>query len=82
MIASLQDALDEIKIQAVEIGRGIDEALRPVATAVDALTAQLASLDDLARAPVESTAAPGPSENDGVTVIPEDHPPSPDFHQE
>lgn len=82
MIASLQAALDEIKIQAVEIGRGIDEALRPVANAVDGLTAQLASLDDLARAPVESTEAPGPSENDGVTVIPEDHPPSPDFHDE
>jgi hypothetical protein len=82
MIASLQAALDEIKIQAIEIGRGIDEALRPVATAVDALSAQLASLDDLARAPVESTAALGPSENDGVTVIPEDHPPSPDFHHE
>ena len=81
MIASLQAALDEIKVQAVEIGRGIDQALRPVATAVDALSAQLASLDDLARAPVEST-APGPSENDGVTVIPEDHPPTPDFHDE
>jgi chromosome segregation ATPase len=79
MIASLQAALDEIKIQAVEIGRGIDEALRPVATAVDALTAQLASLDDLARAPVESTAATAPSEDDSVTVIPEDHPPNPDF---
>lgn len=82
MIASLQAALDEIKIQAVEIGRGIDEALRPVSTAVAALTAQLASLDDLARVPVESTEAPGPSEDDGVTVIPEDHPPSPDFHDE
>jgi len=79
MIASLQAALDEIKIQAVEIGRGIDEALRPVSTAVAALTAQLASLDDLARAPVESTEAPAPSEDDSVTVIPEDHPPNPDF---
>ena len=79
MIASLQAALDEIKIQAVEIGRGIDEALRPVSTAVAALTAQLGSLDDLARAPVESTEAPAPPEDDNVTVIPEDHPPSPDF---
>jgi chromosome segregation ATPase len=77
MIASLQSALDEIKIQAIEIGRGIDEALRPVASAVDGLTAQLASLDDLARAPVESTEVP--PEEDGVTVIPEDHPPNPDF---
>jgi DNA repair exonuclease SbcCD ATPase subunit len=82
MIASLQAALDEIKIQAVEIGRGIDEALRPVATAVATLTAQLASLDDLARAPVESTEAPAPSEDDSVTVIPEEHPPSPDFQNE
>jgi DNA repair exonuclease SbcCD ATPase subunit len=78
MIASLQAALDEIKIQAVGIGRGIDEALRPVSTAVASLTAQLASLDDLARAPVESTEAPAPSKDDSVTVIPEDHPPSPD----
>src|SRR5918995_4567594 len=82
MIASLQAALDEIKIQAVEIGRGIDEALRPVATAVDALTAQLASLDDLSRAPVEPTPPPAPAEDDSVTVIPEDHPPSPDFQDE
>src|SRR5918996_997834 len=79
MIASLQAALDEIKIQALEIGRGIDEALRPVSNAVASLTAQLASLDDLARAPVESTKAPAPPEDDSVTVIPEDHPPSPDF---
>jgi chromosome segregation ATPase len=79
MIASLEAALDDIKIQAVEIGRGIDAALRPVATAVDALTAQLASLDDLARAPVESNPATAPSEDDSVTVIPEDHPPNPDF---
>ena len=79
MIASLQAALDEIKIQAVEIGRGIDEALRPVSTAVASLTAQLASLDDLARAPVESTEAPAASSDDSVTVIPEDHPPNPDF---
>ena len=79
MIASLQAALDEIKIQAVEIGRGIDEALRPVSSAVASLTAQLASLDDLARAPVGSTEAPAPPEDDSVTVIPEDHPPSPDF---
>ena len=80
MIASLQAALDEIKIQAVEIGRGIDEALRPVSTAVAALTAQLGSLDDLARAPVEPPPeVPAPSEDDNVTVIPEDHPPSPDF---
>src|SRR5918995_4264166 len=82
MIASLQAALDEIKIQAVEIGRGIDEALRPVATAVDALTAQLGSLDDLSRAPVEPTPPPAPAEDDSVTVIPEDHPPSPDFQDE
>ncbi|HJU57289.1 MAG TPA: hypothetical protein VJ774_00945 [Actinomycetota bacterium] len=82
MIASLQAALDEIKIQAAEIGRGIDEALRPVATAVAALTAQLASLDELARAPVESTDAPAPSEDDSVTVIPEEHPPNPDFKNE
>ncbi|HZA20125.1 MAG TPA: hypothetical protein VE889_04645, partial [Actinomycetota bacterium] len=80
MIASLQAALDEIKIQAVEISRGIDEALRPVSTAVAALTAQLGSLDDLARAPVEPPPeVPAPSEDDNVTVIPEDHPPSPDF---
>jgi chromosome segregation ATPase len=79
MIASLQAALDEIKIQAVEIGRGIDQALRPVATAVDGLTAQLASLDELARAPVQSTEAPAPPEDDGVTVIPEERPPNPDF---
>src|SRR5918994_4657471 len=79
MIGSLQAALDEIKTQTVGIGRGIDEALRPVSTAVASLTAQLASLDDLARAPVESRESPAPPEDDSVTVIPEDHPPSPDF---
>src|ERR687898_2385565 len=75
MIASLQAALDQIKIQAVEISRGIDEALRPVSSAVASLTTQLASLDELARAPVESSEAPAPPEDDSVTVIPEDHPP-------
>jgi septal ring factor EnvC (AmiA/AmiB activator) len=78
MIAALQGALDEMKSQAADISRGVDEALRPFSTAVAALTAQLSSLNDLARAPVDPQEAPAPPEHDHVTVIPEEQPPNPD----
>jgi chromosome segregation ATPase len=78
MIASLQVALHEIQSQGAEIGRRVIEALRPVSTAVTALNSQLASLDDLARAPVdvstEAEAAAAPSEADDVMELPEEHP--------
>jgi chromosome segregation ATPase len=78
MIASLQAALHEIQSQGAEIGRRVIEALRPVSTAVTALNSQLASLDDLARAPVdvstEAEAAAAPSEADDVMELPEEHP--------
>ena len=74
MIASLQAALHEIQSQGAEIGRRVIEALRPVSTAVTALNSQLASLDDLARAPVdvstEAEAAAAPSEADDVMELP------------
>jgi chromosome segregation ATPase len=78
MIASLQAAMHEIRSQGAEIGRRVIEALRPVSTAVTALDSQLASLDDLARAPVdvstESEAAVAPPEADDVMELPEEHP--------
>jgi chromosome segregation ATPase len=79
-IVSLQAAMLEIQNQAAKIGRQVDEALRPVSTAVTVLTTQLASLDDLARAPVDSTESPAPSEPDHGTEPPEEHPPSPDSY--
>jgi chromosome segregation ATPase len=78
MIASLQAAMHEIQSQGAEIGRRVIEALRPVSTAVTALDSQLASLDDLARAPVdvstEAEAASAPAEADDVMELPEEHP--------
>jgi len=74
MIASLQAAMNEIQSQGAEIGRRVIEALRPASTAVTALNSQLASLDDLARAPLDvATEAAAPSEPDHVE-LPEEHP--------
>jgi chromosome segregation ATPase len=79
MIVSLQAAMREIQRQGEEIGLRVNEVLRPVSTAVTALGAQLASLDDLDRAPLEvSTEAAAPSEPDHVTQLPEEHPASRD----
>ena len=79
MIVSLQAAMREIQSQGEEIGLRVNEVLRPVSTAVTALNAQLASLDDLDRAPLEvSTEAAAPSEPDHVTQLPEEHPASRD----
>jgi chromosome segregation ATPase len=79
MIVSLQAAMREIQRQGEEIGLRVNEVLRPVSTAVTALGAQLASLDDLDRAPLEvSTEAAAPSEPDQVTKLPEEHPASRD----
>ena len=75
MIASLQVAMHEIQSQGAEIGRRVIEALHPVSTAVTDLNSQLASLDDLARAPLDvSTEAAAPSEADHVMELPEEHP--------
>jgi chromosome segregation ATPase len=75
MIASLQAAMNEIQRQGAEIGRRVLEALHPVSTAVTALDSQLASLDDLARAPLDVSAeASTPSEDDEVMELPEEHP--------
>jgi chromosome segregation ATPase len=75
MIASLQAAMHEIQSQGVEIGRRVLEALRPVSSAVTALNSQLASLDDLERAPVDvSGEESAPSEADDVMELPEEHP--------
>ena len=75
MIVSLQAAMHEIQSQGAEIGLRVDEALRPVSTAVTALGAELASLADLDRAPLDvSTEAAGLSEPDDVTELPEEHP--------
>ena len=74
MIVSLQAAMHEIRSQGAEIGLRIDEALRPVSSAVTALNAQLASLDGLAKAPLDvSTEAPAPSEPERATELPEQH---------
>jgi len=79
MIASLQAAMHEIQSQGEEIGLRVNEVLRPVSTAVTALGAQLASLDDLDRAALAvSTEAAAPSEPDHVTKLPEEHPASRD----
>ena len=79
MIVSLQAAMREIQSQGEEIGLRVNEVLRPVSTAVTDLSAQLASLDDLDRAPLEvSTEAAAPSEPDHVTQLPEEHPASRD----
>ena len=75
MIASLQAAMHGIQSQGAEIGRRVLEALRPVSTAVTDLDSQLASLDDLARAPLYLSAeAEAPSEADEVMELPEEHP--------
>jgi chromosome segregation ATPase len=75
MIASLQAAMHGIQSQGAEIGRRVLEALRPVSTAVTDLDSQLASLDDLARAPLDLSAeAEAPSEADEVMELPEEHP--------
>ena len=83
MIDSLQAAMREMRGQAAEIGLRVDEAIRPVSTAVTALTTQLASLDDLAddlaESPVDvSTESPAPARPD-VTKLPEEHPASRDW---
>jgi chromosome segregation ATPase len=75
MVASLQAAMREIQSQGAEIGRRVIEALRPVSTAVTALDAKLASLDDLDRTPLDvSTEAATPSEPDDVMELPAEHP--------
>jgi chromosome segregation ATPase len=79
MIVSIQAAMHEIQSQGAEIGLRLNEALRPVSTAATALGAQLVSLDDLDRAPVDvSTEAAAPSEPDHVTKLPQEHPASRD----
>ena len=73
MIASLQVAMREMQGQAAEIGLRVDDALRPVSTAVAALATRLASLDDLG-APLDgATEAPAPSEPERVMELPEEH---------
>ena len=78
MIGSLQAAMNEIQSQGAEIGRRVIEALRPVSTAVTTLNSQLASLGDLARAPLdvstEAEAAAAPPEADDVMELPDEHP--------
>ena len=84
MITSLQAAMHEIQSQGAEIGRRVIEALHPVSSAVSDLDSQLASLDDLARAPLDvSTDAEAPvvsteteaqEEPDEVMELPEEHP--------
>jgi chromosome segregation ATPase len=75
MIASLQAAMHEIQSQGAEIGRRVIEALRPASAAVTDLNSQLASLDDLARAPLNvATETAAPSEPDNVMELPEEHP--------
>ena len=79
MIASLQAAMHEIQSQGAEIGRRVIEALRPASAAVTDLNSQLASLDDLARAPLNvATERAAPSEPDNVMELPEEHPASRD----
>ena len=79
MIASLQAAMHEIQSQGAEIGRRVIEALRPASAAVTDLNSQLASLDDLARAPLNvATERAAPSELDNVMELPEEHPASRD----
>jgi hypothetical protein len=74
MIGSLQAAMHEIQSQGADIGLRVIEALSPVSTAVTALNTQLASLDDLARAPLDvSTEAADPSDPDQVMQLPEEH---------
>ena len=73
MIDSLQVAMREMQGQAAEMGRRVDEALRPVSTAVTALTTQLASLDGLGAPLDDSTQVPTPSRPDRVTKLPEEH---------
>ena len=82
MIVSLQAAMHEIQSQGAEIGLRVNEALHPVSTAVTALDAQLASLDDLAKAPLDvSPEGPAPSEPDSFMELPE-HPASRDSSDE
>jgi chromosome segregation ATPase len=74
MIASLQAAVHEIQSQGAEIGRRVLDALRPVSTAVAGLNSQLASLDDLARAPIDVSTEAAAPEADDVMELPEEHP--------
>jgi chromosome segregation ATPase len=74
VIASLQAAVHEIQSQGAEIGRRVIDALRPVSNAVTALNSQLASLDDLAGAPIDVSKEAAPSEADDVMELPEEHP--------
>jgi chromosome segregation ATPase len=73
MIVSLQVAMREMQGQAEEIGHRVDEALRPVSTAVTALTRRLASLDGLGAPLNGSRKTPTPSRPDRVTELPEEH---------
>ena len=73
MIVSLQAAMREMKGQAAEIGLRVDQALRPVSTAVTALTTQLGSLDGLGAPLAVSTEVPAPPEPDEVTELSEEH---------
>ena len=73
MIVSLQAAMREMKGQAAEIGLRVDQALRPVSTAVSALTTQLGSLDGLGAPLDASTEVPAPPEPDEVTELSEEH---------
>ncbi len=74
VIASLQAAVHEIQSQGAEIGRRVIDALRPVSNAVTALNSQLASLDDLAGAPIDVSKEAALSEADDVMELPEEHP--------
>src|SRR5262245_50238419 len=80
VVASLQAAMREMQGQAAEVGLRVHEALRPVSTAVTQLATQLASLDDLAAAPVDvPSETPAPARPDRVTKLPEEHPASRDW---
>ena len=71
VIVSLQGAMREMQGQATEIGLRVNEALGPVSNALTALTTQLASLGDLAAAPLDVSTTP--PEPDPVTELPQDH---------
>ena len=73
MIVSLQVAMREMQGKAAEIGQRVEEALRPVSTAVTALTTRLASLDGLGAPLNGSRETPTPSRPDRVTELPEEH---------
>ncbi len=73
MIVSLQVAMREMQGKVAEISQRVDEALRPVSTAVTALTTRLASLDGLGAPLNGSRETPTPSRPDRVTELPEEH---------